>query len=99
MYWQVAAAVVLVVALGVLVLSTFNRNNFTTHRTAFGKQKEIILPDQSVVILNGNSSIRYAAAWNSEKAREVWLEGEAYFAVQLHKVTRNLLYIQATGFR
>jgi ferric-dicitrate binding protein FerR (iron transport regulator) len=81
-YWQVAAAIVLVVAVGVLVLSTFNRSNFTTQRTIFGKQKEIILPDQSVVILNGNSSIRYASAWNSEKAREVWLEGEAYFSVQ-----------------
>jgi ferric-dicitrate binding protein FerR (iron transport regulator) len=98
-YWQIAAAVVLVVAVGVLVLGTFNRNSLTTQRTAFGKQKEIILPDQSVVILNGNSSIRYAPAWHKETTREVWLEGEAYFAVQHTQNHQKFIVHTGNGFQ
>jgi ferric-dicitrate binding protein FerR (iron transport regulator) len=32
-------------------------------------------------MLNSNSRIRYASQWNNSQAREVWLEGEAFFSV------------------
>jgi ferric-dicitrate binding protein FerR (iron transport regulator) len=98
-YWQIAAAVVFVVAVGMLMLHRFNQNALTTQRTSFGKQKEIVLPDQSVVILNGNSSVRYAAAWNTEKAREVWLEGEAYFSVQHTQNHQKFIVHTHDGFQ
>jgi ferric-dicitrate binding protein FerR (iron transport regulator) len=51
------------------------------YHTAFGKTRQIVLPDKSVVILNSNSTIRYASQWNSREVRQVWVEGEAYFSV------------------
>jgi transmembrane sensor len=81
LYLKIAA-----VFLGLLV-STFLLYQFlkpadlTEHRTAFGKTRKIILPDQSVVMLNSNSSIRYTPQWGSGQVREVWIEGEAYFSV------------------
>jgi transmembrane sensor len=56
-------------------------DRFITHNTGFGQTASITLPDQSVVKLNGNSSLRYPAAWHGSGAREVWLEGEAFFSV------------------
>jgi ferric-dicitrate binding protein FerR (iron transport regulator) len=78
-YWAVASVVLLVLSAGIFWY--MNRSPFQTEQTAFGKRREVRLPDQSVVILNGNSSIRYASEWKADQPREVWVEGEAYFAV------------------
>ena len=41
-----------------------------------------MLPDGSEVILNGNSTLRYSTNWDETgNEREVWLEGEGFFAV------------------
>jgi len=53
-----------------------------THTTAPRQVKEIILPDSSIVILNGNSSIWYDAAFQQLPQREVHLLGNAYFKVK-----------------
>ncbi|GEP88425.1 FecR family protein [Chitinophaga terrae (ex Kim and Jung 2007)] len=50
--------------------------------TAMGELKTIWLPDSSEVLLNGNSSIRYATGWKRNKPREIWLDGEAFFTVK-----------------
>lgn len=52
-----------------------------TERTGYGQVATITLPDQSVVKLNGNSRLRYRRGWGGTAAREVWLEGEAFFSV------------------
>jgi ferric-dicitrate binding protein FerR (iron transport regulator) len=39
------------------------------------------LPDNSTVILNANSSLRYQENWEAELLREVWVDGEAFFSV------------------
>ena len=39
------------------------------------------LPDGSTVLLNGNSTITFADAWDDSAPREVWLDGEGYFKV------------------
>ncbi len=49
-------------------------------QTAFGEQKEHLLPDQSKVYLHTNSSIRYSKN-NFLKDRIIELEGEAFFEV------------------
>lgn len=50
-------------------------------KTAFGEQRTITLPDQSSVVLNGNSILRYASQWDENSPREVWIEGEGFFSV------------------
>jgi ferric-dicitrate binding protein FerR (iron transport regulator) len=52
----------------------FSKGDTVVH-TAYGEIRTIVLPDQSVVTLNANSTLRY-------KNREVWMEGEAYFSVK-----------------
>ncbi len=79
MYWA-AASIILLLVVG-SVFWWVNRNAMHTEQTLFGVRKQVVLPDQSVVMLNGNSSIRYAASWQPDQPREVWVEGEAYFAV------------------
>ncbi|MEZ2445535.1 FecR domain-containing protein [Chitinophaga sp. RCC_12] len=49
--------------------------------TEMGELKTILLPDSSEIRLNVNSSVRYAEKWNAKDAREVWIEGEAFFTV------------------
>lgn len=62
-------------------------------RTNFGQTSKILLPDSSVVFLNGNSQIRYSAAWIGRE-RELWLEGEAFFDVQhLRNHSRFLVHL------
>ena len=56
-----------------------------TFSTAYGETQEFELPDNSKVVLNGNSSLTYLAEWEKKgeaASREVWLEGEAYFEVR-----------------
>lgn len=55
-------------------------------RTAYGEVKTITLPDSSVVTLNANSELHYPKNWSKDKKREVWISGEAFFAVNhLHR--------------
>jgi ferric-dicitrate binding protein FerR (iron transport regulator) len=49
--------------------------------TNFGETKKVLLPDRSVVILNGNSSLQYQEDSFQEEGREVKLIGEGYFSV------------------
>ncbi|GAB3890678.1 FecR domain-containing protein [Larkinella knui] len=49
--------------------------------TDFGQTLRVVLPDQSVVTMNGNTSIRYFDHWQTDTPREVWVEGEAFFEV------------------
>ena len=77
-YLAIAAALVLVTAFA----WTWLRKQDTLHvATAYGQIRHIILPDQSRVILNGNSGIRYQASWEG-RPREIWLDGEAFFDVR-----------------
>lgn len=48
----------------------------------YGQTQTVVLPDQSTVVLNANSKIRYDRVWEADEPRVVWLEGEAYFSVQ-----------------
>lgn len=54
---------------------------FHTHRTDYGQTASVVLPDSSVAVLNGNTTLRYPKAWSASRDREVWLEGEAFLSV------------------
>lgn len=80
--WIIAASVaaVLIISVG-LWFVTPEKSTTTEFAAAYGEIKKIVLPDQSQVTLNANSHISFKTAWNTEKAREVWLDGEANFSV------------------
>jgi transmembrane sensor len=51
-------------------------------KTAYGETKKINLPDGSVATLNSNSTISYAANWDINNDRQIFLEGEAFFSIK-----------------
>lgn len=75
---------------------------YTSVKTDYGTRKEVRLPDGSSVILNGNSSLRYATG-SFYAQRQVWVKGEVYFNVvhthgnQKFTVHTNDLDIQVLG--
>jgi transmembrane sensor len=71
-----ASALVLAVAVAVYVVV----HGPVVYQTQYGETSQIALPDGSVVVLNANSTLKLSEDWDTD--REVWLKGEAYFAVQ-----------------
>jgi len=73
---------------GGLLISAFwfftqtNKKNSTTVNSQYAELKQVILPDQSVVTLNANSSLEYKKEWKKGKSREVWIKGEGFFEVK-----------------
>ncbi|GAB3925051.1 FecR family protein [Larkinella terrae] len=79
-----AAAAISAVLLAVGSLLFYQRSIVSepiSLHTGFGQTRRIVLPDQSVVTMNGNTTIRYMQEWQTETPREVWVEGEAFFEV------------------
>ncbi|MBK0403506.1 FecR domain-containing protein [Adhaeribacter sp. BT258] len=83
--WKVAA--VLVLSLGVVFAIFRNKTGvqdlgvaYVKYETEPGRQTKITLPDNSIVWLNGGSSLRYPKTF-AANSREVQLTGEAFFDV------------------
>lgn len=93
LYTKIAAVFLGLLVSSFLVYLWLKPAPMLEYHTAFGKTKKIVLPDQSIVILNSNSTIRYASEWSTRQPREVWIEGEAYFSV-IH--TQNNQKFQVT---
>jgi transmembrane sensor len=55
---------------------------FAEVKTKYGQRYTIKFPDGSSVILNGNSKLKYSKNWSPSVPREVWIDGEGFFAVQ-----------------
>ncbi|TJZ63029.1 DUF4974 domain-containing protein [Sphingobacterium olei] len=81
-----------IAALFLAVALFYEVNQFGTKstKTTFGQRREVILPDESLIDLNSNSTLSYVRDWKSDKPREVWLTGEAMFEVK-HTAVRNRL--------
>ena len=82
--WLGVAAAFLVLVVSGVVFYRFGVHHATERQfaTTYGEIKTITLPDSTQVTLNGNSSLRYLHPAGQENSpREVWLEGEAFFAV------------------
>lgn len=103
-WWLSAAAAVLV------IFFAFRRSNappapdtLAFVSTPIQQVKKIVLPDSSVVILNGNSSLHYGNHLGTAPVREVFLTGNAYFHVKKTApstpfiVHANQLKIYVTG--
>ncbi|MGK6353002.1 FecR family protein [Parapedobacter sp. DT-150] len=75
--WYFVAASIALVAIAVPLSRWWFSKPLSVH-TAFGEIKSVVLPDDSEVMLNGNSTLTY----QGDHDREVWLEGEAFFSVR-----------------
>jgi transmembrane sensor len=76
------AAVVGGVILIASALFIFKAKEKFVVKTDFGKIQSVVLPDNSLVVLNANSKIEYRKRWKAGSKREVWLDGEAFFEVK-----------------
>ena len=79
--YKIAAVFMALVILAALSYKLLHENT-VVHSTAYGQMACITLPDSSVVILNGNSTLKYEKKWASNGPREVNLDGEAFFSVR-----------------
>jgi transmembrane sensor len=95
--WIYRSAAIFVLALGV----TFIMKNFVpeTQTASFGERTTFMLPDNSEVVLNSGSEIKYKK-WNWDNNRRLELEGEAYFRVskgRRFEVQTNLGKVSVLG--
>lgn len=81
----------------VWLVNEWSQHGKQQYRTDYGKLKDVVLPDESVITLNGNSQVWYNRGWQSTKPRELWLQGEAFFAVK-HVAVKNR-WQQSDSFR
>lgn len=81
---QIAAALILVffsIWTGTKFDHLKQRNQYTEVFSPAGQKTRIVLPDSSIVLLNGNSQIRYNRNFNEDN-RKVELKGEGYFDIR-----------------
>jgi hypothetical protein len=88
-HWPVAASITFLIGFSFYMLmsntdflnkSPFYKTEMVLAQTQKSEQINVVLPDGSLVILNGNSAIEYPKIFN-DTIRLVNLEGEAFFDV------------------
>lgn len=82
--YRIAAAVIVLLGLGIFILNSVKSPEMIQYATNTNETKEIILPDNSKVTLNANSSISYPENFDGN-TRSVELKGEAFFEVTKNK--------------
>lgn len=92
--WMRAAAILVAGVLGVWGILFWRSHRPTEYATEYGQTLVLTLPDQSKVVLNANSILRFYPDWHSGSLREVWLKGEAFF-----EVTRQPARTHAAKFK
>ena len=77
--WAAAAIVGVILMMTAFLFWPGDKNSVISSR--YGEIKQVLLPDQSQVTLNANSTIEYRSQWKKGQPREVWLKGEGFFDV------------------
>jgi len=78
--WYKLMAAACIVLVASMVYVAWQQRATTVVRTTYGESRTLFLPDSTKVTLNANSVLRYASDFAAGE-REVWLDGEAFFAV------------------
>ncbi len=93
LYWLAAAAVMTAVITAAIFL--FNRSGSRDILISSGdKSKTILLPDSSLITLNRSSALKY----KSNNAREIWVDGSAYFEVKnISRPNQSIPFIVHAG--
>lgn len=99
--WKPMAAVAAAAAIIIGLIVLWPNEALVKFSANHGEHTEVILPDQSIVILNASSSVAYPENW--EREREVQLTGQAFFEVvkggKFHVVTSNgVVEVLGTSF-
>lgn len=81
-YYLIAATLAGVILCSVLYFWLIPPEEQVVYHTGYGKTRTIVLPDQSLVILNANSTLHFNKPWTPDKPRVVRLSGEAFFEVR-----------------
>ncbi len=92
-------AAILVLALAVYYFYFIDSNRAARETvklfaTAYGERKNFQLPDGSFVVLNGGSKVKITDAYGQE-ARDIYLEGEAFFDVKHNKALPFIVHTSA----
>jgi len=84
--FAVAASIAILLSVGVIkiIMSTNSFKTITVNVALGSEPKQIVLPDSSVVWLNGDSKIEYPEVFKDDK-RIVNFAGEAYFLIAKNK--------------
>jgi transmembrane sensor len=80
---RMSAAAILAIAFtfgGIYYYYANKSTGLITIRVGYGQTKTLWLPDSSKVILNANSTLKFAKNWGNAN-REVWLSGEGLFKI------------------
>lgn len=77
----IAAAILIVAAVGIFYLINTRLNREIEFRTDFGETRRVALEDGTTITLNANSSITVTNVNSTSTAREVYLKGGAFFEV------------------
>ena len=78
--WVAAASMAILTAISIWFL---NRDlGWQEYSTGNGETLQIVLADNSQVLLNANSTIRWNENWQRDKVREIELSGEAFFEIE-----------------
>jgi ferric-dicitrate binding protein FerR (iron transport regulator) len=109
-WWKsVAAACLLLISFGSFYYFFFQKNNIETITLSEiivpkGEIKKVMLPDGTLVFINSDSKLSYDNLF-SQKTREVYLEGEAFFDVKhnpekpfIVKTVENRIRVLGTAF-
>ena len=83
-WWAVAAAILMIPILFFVVQNLTSGSEeirIVEVQTTAGEKQEVLLPDNSKVLLNENSVLKYPNAFSSTN-REIELAGEAFFEVE-----------------
>jgi transmembrane sensor len=94
---RIAASITLLMGICGSIYYYLNAHNDTVYQVAFGENKEVTLPDGSIVKLNANSTLKTAKDWSGDTPREVWLSGEAFFTVTKKPNQGNTKFIVHTN--
>jgi transmembrane sensor len=94
----VAAALAVLFITGYVSYQLYQKPGLMHQSTAFGETRTVILPDGSMVILNGNSEITYPSKWSEGESRNVSMSGEAYFQVIHTKDHRRFIVKTSDDF-
>lgn len=80
---RIAAVIIpIAVLIGLTIYFLPSNNNIITVYVPYGEQRQILLPDNSVVWINSGSTLKYSKEFkNKDNSRTVNLYGEAYFSV------------------
>ncbi|MEO8473360.1 MAG: FecR domain-containing protein [Chryseolinea sp.] len=88
--FKIAASITLIAVIGAISWVLVDDGSKTIS-TSYGEVKAITLPDQSIVMLNGNSTLTYKNNWTNGVPRQVWIKGEAYFDVKHINLDTNAI--------